>query len=68
MLLIDPGRTALSLRPEAASVPYVLQDFRGQVTRAASFLTRVMDPERLLPVHDAGEEAGGPRHLAPEIL
>ena len=69
MLLIDPGRTALSLRPEAASVPYVLQDFRGQVTRAASFLTRVMDPERLLPVllREFSHMAAGARRLGASI-
>src|ERR1700736_3216162 len=38
MLLIDPGRPAASLPPDAAPFPYRLKDFHGQTLNARSFL------------------------------
>ena len=66
MLLIDPGRTATSLRPDAAPVPYVPRDFRGQVTRVAGFLSRVIAVERLLPVllQEFAQMAAGTRRIS----
>ncbi len=66
MLLIDPGRTANSLRPNAASVPYVPREFRGQVTRVADFLSRAIAVERLLPVllQEFAQMAAGTRRIS----
>lgn len=50
MLLIDPGRTAHSLRPNAVPFAYVMKDFRGDAGRAQTYLTRALDLDRLVPV------------------
>ena len=50
MLLIDPGRIVLSLRPDEAPFPYARRDFRGQPARAGRFLAQAAGVERWLPV------------------
>lgn len=50
MLLIDPGKGVISVRQDAAPVPYVLKDFGGQALRANAYLSRSTRGDLLAPL------------------